>query len=197
VPTFEQMSHSNKSLRSLIFVLGISLSWTQVHGQQLSEQQAAIVRFINEEKAKILKLRLQELADISHPLGADGCREPCSFPRCRAQRQSRKRVVLIGQMDTVFEPSSPFQEFVRDGDTAIGSGTGDTKGGIVIILSALRLSEGQALNDANITVFLTGDEEYVGEPVEVARKELVAVAKNSDAVLSFEPEIALVFRELQ
>jgi glutamate carboxypeptidase len=36
---------------------------------------------------------------------------------------------------------------------------------------------------------LTSDEESVGEPVEVARKDLVAVAKNSDAVLSFEPEI--------
>jgi glutamate carboxypeptidase len=38
--------------------------------------------------------------------------------------------LLIGHMDTVFEPSSPFQKFVRDGDTAVGPGTSDMKGGI-------------------------------------------------------------------
>jgi glutamate carboxypeptidase len=99
-----------------------------------------------------------------------------------------KRVLLIGHMDTVFEPSSPFQKFVRTGDSATGPGTSDMKGGIVVMLSALKaLKNVGALDGARITVFLTGDEESVGEPTEIARKEFIEAGKNSDYVLSFEP----------
>ena len=31
-----------------------------------------------------------------------------------------ERIVMIGHLDTVFEPDSPFQKFTRDGDTAYG-----------------------------------------------------------------------------
>ena len=37
--------------------------------------------------------------------------------------------LLIGHLDTVFEPSSPFQQFRRTGDEAIGPGVNDMKGG--------------------------------------------------------------------
>ncbi|HSG49553.1 MAG TPA: hypothetical protein VLA43_17160, partial [Longimicrobiales bacterium] len=37
------------------------------------------------------------------------------------------RVLLIGHLDTVFEPDSPFQRFVRDGDRAAGPGVVDMK----------------------------------------------------------------------
>jgi Acetylornithine deacetylase/Succinyl-diaminopimelate desuccinylase and related deacylases len=71
-----------------------------------------------------------------------------------------KRVLLIGHMDTVFEPSSPFQKFTREGDTATGPGTSDMKGGIVVMLSALKaLHKAGELEGASITVFLTGDED--------------------------------------
>lgn len=49
-----------------------------------------------------------------------------------------RNILLIGHLDTVFEVDSPFQTFVRDGDTATGPGVGDDKGGVVVILSALR-----------------------------------------------------------
>jgi glutamate carboxypeptidase len=87
------------------------------------------------------------------------------------RRGSRgKRILLIGHMDTVFEPSSPFQKFVRTGDIATGPGTSDMKGGIVVILSALKaLKSAGALDEAKITVFITGDEEAPGEPTEISR----------------------------
>jgi glutamate carboxypeptidase len=89
-----------------------------------------------------------------------------------------KRLILLGHIDTVFEPSSPFQKFERNGETAIGPGTGDMKGGVVVILSALKaLRSIGGLDHATITVFLSGVEESVGEPVEVARKELVTCAQ--------------------
>ncbi len=49
-----------------------------------------------------------------------------------------KRVLLIGHMDTVFEPSSPFQKFIRKGDMAEGPGVNDMKDGLSIMVCALR-----------------------------------------------------------
>lgn len=99
-----------------------------------------------------------------------------------------RRVMLIGHMDTVFEPSSPFQKFERNGDTALAPGGSDMKGGLVVILSSLKaLKSAGALEGASITVFLTGDEEAAGDPTEISRGEFVATAKESDCVLSFEP----------
>ncbi|MGZ8282950.1 MAG: M20/M25/M40 family metallo-hydrolase, partial [Allosphingosinicella sp.] len=49
-----------------------------------------------------------------------------------------RRLLLIGHLDTVFEPDSPFQRFERAGDRATGPGIGDDKGGLVVIVAALR-----------------------------------------------------------
>jgi glutamate carboxypeptidase len=53
-------------------------------------------------------------------------------PHLVAERAGRrgKRVLLKGHMDTRFEPSSPFRQFVRRGDTAFGPGVVDDKGGL-------------------------------------------------------------------
>src|SRR6266550_2870281 len=47
------------------------------------------------------------------------------------------RILLIGHLDTVFEPDSPFQKFERiDEKTARGPGIIDMKGGDVVIIAA-------------------------------------------------------------
>ncbi len=98
-----------------------------------------------------------------------------------------KRLLLIGHLDTVFEPDSPFQRFQRDGDSALGPGIGDMKGGNIVILSALRALHAEgALEGTSITVVMTGDEEAPGRPLEVARHELIEAAKRSDLALGFE-----------
>ena len=67
-----------------------------------------------------------------------------------------KRLLLIGHLDTVFEPSNPFQKFIRTGDSATGPGVSDMKGGIIVMLSALKaLQEAALLDNSSITVFLT------------------------------------------
>ncbi|MEZ0243192.1 MAG: M20/M25/M40 family metallo-hydrolase, partial [Sphingomonas sp.] len=79
-----------------------------------------------------------------------------------------KRILLIGHLDTVFEPSSPFQKFERNGDRATGPGVIDDKGGIAVIVMALRaMQEAGTLKDADIVVILTGDEERTGAPMDV------------------------------
>jgi glutamate carboxypeptidase len=65
------------------------------------------------------------------------------------------RVLLIGHLDTVFEPDSPFQRFelLEDGRVK-GPGVLDMKGGIVIMLQALAgLAAVDALDALDLTVF--------------------------------------------
>lgn len=98
-----------------------------------------------------------------------------------------KRLLLIGHLDTVFEPDSPFQRFVRKGDKAEGPGAGDDKGGMVVMVSALRaMKAAGTLKDADIEIVLTGDEEDSGNPLEIARRDLVAAGKRADVALDFE-----------
>jgi glutamate carboxypeptidase len=98
-----------------------------------------------------------------------------------------KRILLIAHLDTVFEPSSPFQTYVRKGNTAEGPGTSDIKGGVVVILGALQaLKDAGRLSQINVTVFLSGDEEDPGKPLAIARRDLIAAGKASDVALDFE-----------
>lgn len=99
-----------------------------------------------------------------------------------------KRLLLIGHLDTVFEADSPFQEFKKINDSiAHAPGGNDMKGGNVIILFALQaLQELNLLEDAQIIVALTGDEESTGKPLSISRKDLIEAAKRSDIALGFE-----------
>lgn len=102
-------------------------------------------------------------------------------------RKGGKKLLLVGHLDTVFEPDSPFQNYVLNGDKATGPGVGDDKGGIAVILAAVRaMQTAGTLKNANIEVFLTGDEEEAGSPTEVARADLVTAAKAADVALDFE-----------
>lgn len=99
-----------------------------------------------------------------------------------------RNVLLIGHLDTVFEVDSPFQSFQRgEGSRATGPGIGDDKGGVVVIVAALRAMQAAGtLEDANTTVVLTGDEERVGSPVAIARRDLIEAGRAADFALEFE-----------
>lgn len=106
----------------------------------------------------------------------------------RRSRRPGKRVLLIGHLDTVFEGEN--QRFVRDDTVARGAGTSDMKAGDVVIVHALRaLHEARALDDAEIVVVLTGDEEYPGDPMSVTRAPLIDAAKRTDVALAFEGSV--------
>jgi len=101
--------------------------------------------------------------------------------------RSGKRLLLIAHLDTVFEPDSPFQRWERQGNQAHGPGSGDDKGGIAVIVAALRAMQAAGtLKNANITVFMTGDEEDAGSPITLARRDLIAEGKKADVALDFE-----------
>lgn len=99
-----------------------------------------------------------------------------------------KKLLLIGHLDTVFEKDSPFQTFEMVNDSiAHAPGGNDMKGGDVIVLYALKaLHDNGLLNNAQIIVAFTGDEESTGKPLDISRKDLVEAAKRSDIALGFE-----------
>jgi glutamate carboxypeptidase len=98
------------------------------------------------------------------------------------------RLLLIGHLDTVFEPDSPFQQLEwLDSARARGPGVIDMKGGDVIIVQALKaLAWVRALEGSSITVVMTGDEEEPGAPLAEARRTLIDAAQGIDVVLGFE-----------
>ena len=106
----------------------------------------------------------------------------------RPGRARAPRVLLIGHLDTVFERDSPFQRFERlDDSTARGPGVIDMKGGDVVMLLALRaLADAGALDRLAVTAVLMGDEEKAGDPLALARADLIEIAGRSDAAIGFE-----------
>jgi glutamate carboxypeptidase len=97
-----------------------------------------------------------------------------------------KRLLLLGHLDTVLAG----ERFRREGTRAYGTGSDDMKGGAVVMLQALQaLHAAGVLEDMRITVMLTGDEEDAGMPLDAARAPMLELARQSDAVLSFEAAI--------
>ncbi len=116
-------------------------------------------------------------------------------PHLVARRQAAgsddaPHVLMIGHLDTVFEPDDPFRDFVRegpDGLVAHGPGALDMKGGDVAILLALEgLSAAGALDRVTVTAFFTGEEEAPGLPLAESRKSLREAAQAADVALGFE-----------
>jgi glutamate carboxypeptidase len=203
---------TSKFLRNSVLVLmGAVLSGT-ARAQSLSPAAQKIVETVDAQNTASVDL-LEQLVNVnSGTLNSAGVRQiyDMLFPKFRdlgfsvrwvpmdevhraghliAEHPSPtgKRILLIGHLDTVFEQSSPFQKWERKGDIAVGPGSSDMKGGDVIILSALQaMKAAGVLQSASITVVMTGDEERPGEPVSIARRDLVAMARQSDVALDFE-----------
>ncbi len=98
------------------------------------------------------------------------------------------KLLLIGHLDTVFEPDSPFQEYEElGGGVARGPGISDMKGGNIIMLQALRaLAAVGELENMDITVIMTGDEELSGRPLSLSKGDLISAAEYADIALGFE-----------
>lgn len=109
-------------------------------------------------------------------------------------------LLLIGHLDTVFEPSSPFQRFERSGERADGPGVVDMKGGDVVIVHAMKaLAAAGKLDGMAITIVMTGDEERSGSPLALSKAALAEAAGPADIALAFEngdsdPKTAVVAR---
>ena len=102
---------------------------------------------------------------------------------------ARPRVLLCIHYDTVYGSDHPFQTVTRpDAHTMRGPGVLDAKGGIAVILTALRaLEQSDLANRLRWRVLLTPDEE-IGSPS--SRPLLAAAAREHDVGLVYEPTLA-------
>ena len=98
------------------------------------------------------------------------------------------KIMLIGHLDTVFSQDDEFQTVTDMGKNRLaGPGITDMKGGNVIMLAALQaLHKLGLLEQLNIKVVMTGDEESSGRPLEKSKKALVDAAIWADIALGFE-----------
>ncbi|MFI5447514.1 glutamate carboxypeptidase [Polaromonas sp. UC242_47] len=108
----------------------------------------------------------------------------------RLQGKGGKRLLLIAHMDTVYVKGTLEKAPFRiDGNRAFGPGIADDKGGIAVILHALRVLKAQGFQGfGSITVMFNTDEEKGSFG---SRDLIQALAKENDYVLSFEPTLAM------
>lgn len=106
----------------------------------------------------------------------------------RQGKNAKKHILLIGHLDTVFEKDSPFQKMTKvSGDIYKGPGIADMKGGDVVMILALQALAAQGLlENLNITIVMTGDEELSGNPKSFSKKALLDAAAEADIALGFE-----------
>jgi glutamate carboxypeptidase len=196
------------TILSILLLLSLNLS-----AQNLSETEQKILDRIDANHAEALEFLETNVNINSGTLNLEGIRkvgenyieaynelgfETRWIPQDEVNRaghffaeqrgDSGKKLLLIGHLDTVFEPDSPFQKFEMLNDSmATGPGVNDMKAGNVMIFYALKaLKEANAIPDAQIIVAYTGDEEKAGSPTSISRKDLVEAAKRSDIALGFE-----------
>ncbi len=104
----------------------------------------------------------------------------------RVRPEAERRFVLTGHMDTVFPADHPFQEVSwLDDETINGPGTADMKGGLNVILHALRTFETLEGSDrVGYDVMINSDEETGS----LASRGLIEeLARGKYAALTYEP----------
>lgn len=211
-------------MRTYLAALTLSAITSVASAQPLSTSERAIARAVDTHNAEALAL-LERVVNInSGTMNVAGVRavgevflkefqalgftarletgSPARGPHLVAERKGPgPKILLIGHLDTVFEPNNPFQKFERLNDsTARGPGIIDMKGGDVIIVYALRaLKDAGLLDRMNIVVVMTGDEEAAGRPLSEARRALTTAAQGAAYALGFEdgpgdPRYAVISR---
>lgn len=206
------MKHLTRTLACLATLAGISAA----SAAQLSPAEERIVAEVKANSARALALLERSVNINSGTMNHAGVREVGKLFRAEfdqlgfttrwidmppevrraghlvATREGKqgKRLLLIGHLDTVFEPDSPVRKWDRKGERVSGQGVNDMKGGNVVVVEALRaLHRVGALDNTSIAVMFTGDEENAGNPKEISRGDMVALARKSDIALAFESTV--------
>ena len=97
---------------------------------------------------------------------------------------NKPNILFCGHIDTVFEETSSFQKFDEDDTTVYGPAVSDMKGGLIIMLNALRELKKEVGNIFNIDILLVPDEETGSQNY---RQEMLEIYKNYKYGLVFEP----------
>ena len=95
-----------------------------------------------------------------------------------------KKLLFLTHKDTVFPPESGFVDFRVEGDRAFGPGVIDMKGGITVLLFAIKMLRDMGLaGDRDLTLTAVSDEEAGSEDSRAITEE---AARGKDYVFVFE-----------
>lgn len=204
----------HKAIRKIFPLLILINQLCAANGQGISSTEQKIVDEVAKNHKASLKL-LEEIVNInSGSLNTSGVRQvgekladefrkigfstewvklPDSMKRAGhlvAWRKGKKgkRIIMVGHLDTVFEPdmdANPFR--ILNDSTATGQGVVDMKSGDVMMLAICQaLHKLRLIDDASIICYFTGDEESTGKPEDISREDFIRRAKDCDIALGFE-----------
>jgi glutamate carboxypeptidase len=133
-------------------------------------------------------LELREAAPVD-AVDADGATRSLEHGRnlhLRVRPEAPVQLLFTGHMDTVFAADHAFQNvFWREpGKVLGGPGVADMKGGIAVMLAALKAVEAEGANRLGYEVVINSDEE-VGSPGSAAL--IAEAARGKKAALTYEP----------
>ncbi len=122
-------------------------------------------------------------------IAADGREAGVAFGQhlvLRVRPDAPRRFLLTGHMDTVFPAHHPFQQqHWLDEQTLCGPGVADMKGGIAVILAALKAFETSPAAPATGYDVLINSDEETGSLSSAAL--IAALAQGKTAALTYEP----------
>lgn len=131
-------------------------------------------------------------ADTYEIVRADGVVEEKQYGamlHCVKRPEAKRRILLVGHMDTVFPEDSAFQEPTQiDDNTLHGPGVADMKGGLLCMLTALSAYEKFTSNpQLGWEVLINADEELGSHG---SRATIAKLATLSEIGLVYEPALA-------
>lgn len=97
---------------------------------------------------------------------------------------SHRPILLVGHMDTVFPPDSPFNWYKEEQGKVFGPGVIDMKGGLVVAIFALKALHGLGLLDTIPITLICNSDEEIGSPS--SRQIIADEARNSSLAMVFE-----------
>jgi glutamate carboxypeptidase len=134
------------------------------------------------------EVTLEEPAPVT-AVGTDGAERAIEHGKhlvLRVRPEAQRRFLLTGHMDTVFPINHPFQQQTwLDDVTLNGPGVADMKGGIAVIVAALKAFETrEAASSVGYDVMINSDEETGS----LSSAPLIAgLAQGKAAALTYEP----------
>jgi glutamate carboxypeptidase len=101
---------------------------------------------------------------------------------------AKKRIMLCIHMDTVYQLDHPFQKCsMQDDGTLLGPGVADAKGGLVVMLNAIRTLEKSPLAGTIGWDVLINPDEEIGSPG--SSSKIKQLAPTCDVGMLFEPAL--------
>ncbi|MFN3945379.1 MAG: hydrolase [Allosphingosinicella sp.] len=164
-------------------------AWAAVNsGSRNLDGLAAIAEILREEFAALGPAELRDPAPVE-TMAADGSLEPLAHGRnlhLRVRPEAPVQLLFTGHMDTVFGADHPFQQvFWREEGVLGGPGVADMKGGIAVMLAALKAVEASPLAERlGYAVVINSDEE-VGSPGSAGL--IAEAARGKKAAFTYEP----------